>query len=95
MTLTAIITPFFDDCSVDYNSLAKLLKFQFESSLDGIVALGSTAETIVLRESEQEQILSFILDYKLKTNSTKKIFVGVSSSSTAEVLDRIDRKSVV
>lgn len=91
MTLTAIVTPFFDDYSIDYLSFTKLLKLQFESSVDGIVALGSTAETIALKEQEQEQILNFILDYKLKNNFHKKVFVGVSSSSTVEVLDRLTR----
>jgi 4-hydroxy-tetrahydrodipicolinate synthase len=91
MTLTAIVTPFFDDYSIDYASLSNLLKIQFESNLDGIVALGSTAETIVLNETEQEELLNFILDYKAKGSYNKQIFVGVSSSSTMEVLGRIKK----
>jgi 4-hydroxy-tetrahydrodipicolinate synthase len=89
MTYTAIVTPFNDNFSIDYISLEKLLKLQFESSVDGIVALGSTAETITLNEQEQKDLVAFILDYKAQIGSTKKVYIGVSSSATSQVIERI------
>ena len=56
----ALVTPFNNDESVDYDSLNKLIEFQINSGVDYIVALGTTAETPTLTISEQKDIVDYI-----------------------------------
>ncbi|MBR0303580.1 MAG: dihydrodipicolinate synthase family protein, partial [Clostridia bacterium] len=41
---TAIVTPFHEDGSVDYESFAKLIDFQIAEGIDAIVVAGTTGE---------------------------------------------------
>ena len=44
----ALITPFNEDGSVDYDSLIKLVEFQVQNGTDFLCVLGTTAETPTL-----------------------------------------------
>ena len=46
----ALITPFKEDDSVDYEALSRLLDYQLQNDIDFIVALGTSAETPTLTE---------------------------------------------
>lgn len=82
----ALVTPFNNDESVDYDSLNKLIEFQINSGVDYIVALGTTAETPTLTISEQKDIV----DYIVKTvNGRVPIVVGMGDNCTASLVDKI------
>jgi 4-hydroxy-tetrahydrodipicolinate synthase len=53
----ALITPMFENGDVDYSGLKKLVDWHIESGTDGLVILGTTAETATLTEQEQAQVL--------------------------------------
>lgn len=63
---TALITPMFENGSVDYDSLKSLLKEQDEAK-NGILILGSTGESLNLDMHEQKRILDFTLSQKLNS----------------------------
>ena len=42
---TALVTPMLEDGSVDYGDFRKLVKSQLEGGINGLVPLGTTAET--------------------------------------------------
>ena len=50
----ALITPFKDDESVDYDALSKLVDYQVQNGTDYLVVLGTTAETPTLTEEEKK-----------------------------------------
>ena len=52
----ALITPFKDDESVDYDALSKLVDYQVQNGTDYLVVLGTTAETPTLTEEEKKKI---------------------------------------
>ena len=54
---TPIITPFFEDGSIDWDSYARVIEFQIESGVAGIIVGGSTGEFYAL--SKQERIDQF------------------------------------
>ena len=54
---TALVTPFKQDKSVDYEVLEHLVERQIASGVDFFVVLGTTAETPTLSESEQDMII--------------------------------------
>ena len=50
VAFTAMITPMNGDGSIDYEGFRKNVKFQLEQGIDGLVPLGTTAETPTLDE---------------------------------------------
>ena len=50
---TALVTPFFEDGSVNYEKLAELVEYQIENETDALVICGSTGEASTLTDDEQ------------------------------------------
>ena len=57
----ALITPFRQDGSIDYEALLRLVEFQVQSGTDYLVVLGTTAETPTLTEEEKGLIVRKIV----------------------------------
>ena len=49
----ALVTPFKEDESVDYEALDRLVDYQLQNGTDYFVVLGTTAETPTLTEEER------------------------------------------
>ena len=60
--LTAMVTPFNDDYSVNYNEAAKLAKYLAANGSDGIVVAGSTGEAATLSKDEKLELFRTVLD---------------------------------
>jgi 4-hydroxy-tetrahydrodipicolinate synthase len=82
---TALITPMLEDGSIDYPSLAKLLKEQ-ESANNGVLILGSTGEALNLNLKERKEILDFTLKQKLKI----PLMAGVGGINLEETIEWVD-----
>ena len=54
----ALITPFNEDGSVDYNSLIKLVEYQVQNGTDFLCVLGTTAETPTLTDRKSTRLNS-------------------------------------
>ncbi|RIL11037.1 MAG: 4-hydroxy-tetrahydrodipicolinate synthase [Proteobacteria bacterium] len=84
-TFSAIVTPFSaDGLALDLKSLEKLLEFQLEAGVDGIVACGSTGEAATLSDVEYEQVLKHTAKIVAKR---APVIAGVNSSSTARACE--------
>ncbi|MCD7779108.1 MAG: 4-hydroxy-tetrahydrodipicolinate synthase [Candidatus Gastranaerophilales bacterium] len=77
--ITAMITPFNEDLSIDYNSLEKLINHLIKSGTEGILTAGTTGETPTLSHEEEEDLFAFV---KEKVNGRAKIIMGAGSNST-------------
>ena len=77
--ITAMITPFKKDLSVDYYALEKLVNHLINNGTDTILVAGTTGETPTLSHEEEEQIFSFV---KKVVNGRVKIILGAGSNST-------------
>lgn len=82
-TYTALITPFLEDGSVDFEQLEKNINFQIESGIDGLLALGTTAETPTLTKEEQVKIIECC---NKTINKRVPLMVGTGSNSTAKTI---------
>ena len=80
----ALITPFEEDNSVDYEALSRLVQFHLENSTDYIVALGTTAETPTLSKKEKNDVVRFIVE---QVNSKIPVVMGVGGNNTADLVD--------
>ena len=93
----ALITPFKEDESVDYEALGKLVDYQVQNGTDYLVVLGTTAETPTLTEEEKKNIISLVAKFGfvevkclvrknwLRTlHKAKKVVVETIVETTAE-----------
>mgnify|MGYP000438223195 FL=1 len=51
----ALITPFKEDESVDYDALMRLVDYQLQNNTDFLCVLGTTAETPTLTEGRKKE----------------------------------------
>ena len=58
----ALITPFNEDKSIDFNALERLVEDQIAGKIDYLVVLGTTGETPALSEIEKKEIVRFVVD---------------------------------
>lgn len=81
----ALITPF-NNYSVDYEALQRMVDHVIEGGVDYIVALGSTAETATLSLNERQQVYDFIVE---RTAGRVPIVVGMGSNNTQELVEQL------
>jgi 4-hydroxy-tetrahydrodipicolinate synthase len=59
--MTAIVTPFREDGSVDLAALEKMTEWQIERGIHGLVPCGTTGEGATLTEEEQLEVISCVV----------------------------------
>lgn len=84
----ALITPFKEDESIDFDALARLIEYQIQNGTDYLVVLGTTAETPTLTEAEKIAIQDFVLE---RAKGRIPLVLGVSGNNTRAVVDRLKR----
>ncbi|MDZ4660352.1 MAG: 4-hydroxy-tetrahydrodipicolinate synthase [Pseudomonadota bacterium] len=75
---TAIVTPF-KKGEIDYLSFKKLLRFQLDNNIDGIVVNGTTGESPTLTKEERERLLSFALS---ESSNQVPVIMGTGTNNT-------------
>ena len=78
----ALITPFKEDESVDYEALMRLIDFQLQNGTDFLCVLGTTAETPTLTNEERRKIKELAVQ---RVNGRIPILLGISSNCTQTV----------
>lgn len=80
---TAIVTPFAQR-GVDYDSFAKLIEWQIESGVDGIVPCGTTGESATLTEKEHVEVIEFVVK---QVTGRVKVIAGTGSNDTRAAVE--------
>ncbi|GMQ64286.1 MULTISPECIES: 4-hydroxy-tetrahydrodipicolinate synthase [Vallitalea] len=75
----AIVTPFNDDMSVNFEGLEKLIDFQIENKTDCIVICGTTGESSTLNDEEHLECIKVAID---RTNKRVPVIAGTGSNDT-------------
>lgn len=86
----ALITPFREDESIDFEALGKLVDYQLQNGTDYLVVLGTTAETPTLTNDEKKEVSEFIIN---KVNGKIPIVMGVGGNSTRAIVEELKTKS--
>ena len=81
---TAIITPMFEDGSIDYASFERLIEWQIEKGIDAIVAVGTTGEGSTLSDEEHREALKFCVD---KVSGRVPVIAGTGSNDIGYAID--------
>ncbi len=82
----ALITPFKEDESVDYDALSRLVDYQLKNGTDYLVVLGTTAETPTLTEEEKKEIINLIVT---KVNGRIPIVLGLGGNCTRNIVEKL------
>jgi len=82
----ALITPFKDDESVDYDALTRLVDYQIQNNTDYLVVLGTTAETPTLTEDEKKKIVALVIN---RVNGRIPIVLGVGGNNTRAIVNQL------
>ncbi|MFH7026895.1 MAG: 4-hydroxy-tetrahydrodipicolinate synthase [Heteroscytonema crispum UTEX LB 1556] len=80
--LTAMITPFKEDGSVDYDVAAELAAHLVKNGTDTLVVCGTTGESPTLSWEEEYQLFTVVLQAAGKA----KVMAGCGSNSTKEAI---------
>jgi 4-hydroxy-tetrahydrodipicolinate synthase len=82
---TALVTPFLKDGSaVDKGSLERLVSWQLEAKVSGVVVCGSTGEASTLSDAEYLDVVSFV---RALTKDKVPCVAGISVSATARAVE--------
>ena len=85
-TGVALITPFNNDLSIDFESLNNLIEHVISGGVDFLVILGTTAETTSLSNEEKTEIIDFIV----KINAKRlPLVIGIGGNNTKKVKEEI------
>jgi 4-hydroxy-tetrahydrodipicolinate synthase len=82
----ALITPFREDLTIDFERLELLITAQLENNMDFLVVLGTTAETATLSVDEKQQLIDFVINH---SSGKLPVMVGVGGNSTSEVISQL------
>lgn len=86
-SFVALVTPF-KDGSVDYIALEGLLQYQMENGTDGIVLLGTTAETAGLASDEKDALLRFAMQ---KIGGKIPVMIGTGTNNLHQSLAQTEK----
>ena len=86
--ITAIVTPFKENGDLDLESLKKLVVFQVDNDIDGIVPCGTTGESPSLNEEEHFEVVKTIIK---ASNGKVPVIAGAGSNSTEHAIKMTKR----
>ena len=82
--ITAIVTPFKEDESLDLDALKRLVEFQIRNKIDGIVPCGTTGESPTLNYEEHEEVIETVI---AAVNGRVPVIAGTGSNCTKEAIE--------
>lgn len=82
--ITAIVTPFKENGELDEESLRRLVEFQIENGIDGIVPCGTTGESPTLDYEEHQRVIEIVID---AAKGKVPVIAGTGSNSAKEAIE--------
>jgi 4-hydroxy-tetrahydrodipicolinate synthase len=85
-TGVALVTPFKEDRSVDYDGLKNLINHLIDGKVEYLVSLGTTGEASTLNAAEKEKIWAFTAEIN---NGRLPLIAGIGGNDTLSVCESI------
>ena len=85
-TGVALVTPFHEDKTVDFDALERLVNFQIDNGINYLVVLGTTGEPATLTSEEKEAVKAKIIAVN---NGRLPMVLGIGGNNTAAVVEEI------
>jgi 4-hydroxy-tetrahydrodipicolinate synthase len=84
----ALVTPFKEDLSVDYDQLEKFIDFQINNGTDSIVICGTSGEASTMSHDEQIEVVSACVSH---VNGRVPVIAGAGANCTDEAMNLAKR----
>lgn len=81
---TALVTPFLEDGSINWEELKKLLEFQIEQGADSIIVCGTTGESATLSLEEKKQLIKYTISI---VHKRIPVVAGTGGNDTKSVIE--------
>ena len=82
-SIVAIVTPMFEDGSLDRDALRKLLDWHIAEGTDGIVIVGTTGESATVSPEEHGELIKLAVEH---VAGRIPVIAGAGANSTAEAI---------
>lgn len=82
----ALITPFKEDESIDFDALSRLIEYLIQNGTDYLVVLGTTAETPTLTEEEKTEIKNFVVE---RAKGRIPLVLGLGGNNTRGIVEHL------
>ena len=80
----AIVTPFHENGTIDWDSFRKLINFWIENKVENLVVLGTTGESATIHGAEKQEIFSFVKE----VNADRlPLMAGIGGNDTADTIE--------
>lgn len=87
----ALVTPFNDDQSVDFDGLVRLVNFNIDNGTNYLVINGTTGESATITPEEKNQIIETIV----KTNNGRvPLVLGIGGNNTQTVVNELKTRDL-
>lgn len=83
-TITALVTPFCKDGSIDYGALKALVAQQVEGGVEGIVPVGTSGESPTLSHKEHLKVIEEVI---AAARGRVAIIAGAGANATSEAIE--------
>ena len=84
-SIVALVTPFAEDGSVDFDALGRLIDFHLENGTDAILVLGTTGESSTMSHEEDDAVCDFAVK---RIAGRVPVIAGSGSNDTQTMLDK-------
>ena len=84
-SIVALVTPFQNDGSVDFDKLKELVNWHIENKTDGILTLGTTGESSTMTHEEDDAVLRCVIE---TAAGRVPVIAGTGSNSTQTMLEK-------
>jgi 4-hydroxy-tetrahydrodipicolinate synthase len=81
---TALVTPMMDDGKLDETALRRLVDFQVEGGVQGLVPVGTTGESPTLDGEECKRVIQVVVE---QARGRVPVIAGAGSNSTSEAIE--------
>lgn len=85
-TGVALITPFKEDLSVDFEALEKLVQYNVDNGTNYLVISGTTGESVTITKEEKVEIINCV---KSVNSGQLPIVLGIGGNNTQAVIDEL------
>lgn len=85
-TGVALITPFHEDLSIDFDALERLVEYNINNGTEYLVISGTTGESVTVTAEEKKELIAFIT----KVNKGRlPLVLGIGGNNTASIINEI------
>ena len=79
----ALVTPFAEDKSVNYEELGRLIEYQIAGGTDAIIVCGTTGEPVTMTEEERLSVIAYTIE---KVGKRVPVIAGTGGNCTENVI---------